>query len=544
MRAALAGLCWTAANAPGWARFRASLASPEITQEAILRRYLGENAQTAFGRAHRFASIRSVAEYMDRVPLSGAADYAPWVDRIAAGEPAVLTRSRVRALETTGGTTAAKRIPYTLALQAELRRAVAPWIFDLVRQDPALARGRSYWAITPVSEAAERTTAAGVRVGFEDDAAYLGGVARRLVEATLAVPAAVRHVPDLESFRYATLLFLLRARDLALVSVWHPSFLGLLLDALPRHWDRLVEDVRRGTLRPPRVLDEPVHARLRKHLRADPRRADELAHLGPSDPAALWPGLRLVSCWGDAHAALHADGLARALPGVRVQPKGLLATEAVVSIPFDGARPLALRSHFFEFLGERGGPRLAHELEPGGVYSVVVTTGGGLYRYRLEDRVEVTGFVRATPSLRFLGKEGNLSDRVGEKLREDFVAAALAHVFAGAGVSPRFALLAPDGRSYVLYVERDTPLPAAARLLQEALERHPDYAYACRLGQLDPVRVFRIAGGGLEAYLERARSRGQRLGDVKPLALSPLDGWSAVFPGAYAEEPEKALLGR
>jgi len=531
--ATLAALAWTGANLPSFARYRAALDDPRRAQEDLLLGYLRENESTAFGRAHGFARLRSVAEYQDRVPLARWDDVAPWVDRIAAGERDVLTRSRVRVLEPTGGSTATKRIPYTTALQRELRRAVGPWMVDLVRRDPRLARGRSYWAITPVLANAPAEEDSRVRVGFEDDAEYLGGRWRRLVESTLAVPAALRFVPDVESFRYLTLLFLLAARDLTLVSVWHPSFLTLLFEVLPRHWGGLIAGVAEGRIRPPGPTPESVRAGLEGRLTADPRRARELERIGPEDPTRIWPELRLVSCWSDGHAALHVPALRRWMRDVPIQGKGLLATEACVSIPFEGSRPLALRSHFFEFLA-KDRVRLSHELEQGGEYSVVVTTGGGLYRYRLEDRVRVDGFAGRTPSVRFLGKEGHVSDLVGEKLREDFVAGALARTFEAFSLEPRFALLAPRteaGRPrYALYLECDAPLPAGVTLqLERHLEELGDYRYAVALGQLAPVEVVAIRNDGLAAYLRRCQELGQRLGDIKPLALSSRSGWSNVF---------------
>jgi len=534
--ASLASLAWVGASLPDLARYRAALDQSDQVQERLLRRYLRENADTAFGRAHGFRDIRTMTEYRLRVPLSRWADVAPWVDRIAAGEEKVLTRSPVRVLEPTAGSTAGKRIPYTAVLQRELRRAVGPWIVDLVRQDPALAWGRSYWAITPVLRPGAPDERSPVRVGFEEDAEYLGGRFRRLVGATLAVPAALRLVPDVESFRYLTLRFLLQAPDLTLVSIWHPSFLTLLLDALPRHWERLLADVADGTLTPPEPLADGLAGTLAAGARASRRRSQALSRLDPRDVVGIWPRLRLVSCWGDAHAALHLPALRRALPGVRVQTKGLLATEACVSIPFRERKPLAIASHYFEFLaGERA--LRVDELEQGGVYSVVVTTGGGLYRYCLEDRVEVDGFVGRTPSLRFLGKEGHVSDLVGEKLSEDFVAAALARVFAGLSLEPRFALLAPrDGAGppgYALYLELAEAAPPELRsLLEQALCGSEGYRYAAALGQLAPVEVVRIAGDGLGAYLRRCQELGQRLGAVKPLALSLRAGWEAAFaPG-------------
>jgi GH3 auxin-responsive promoter len=523
---------WIAANAGGFLRFRAALKNPEEAQRRIFVRYLRQNADTAFGRHYRFSEIRSVPEFQARVPLATFADFEPWIDRIAAGEPGVLTRSPVRTLELTGGSSAAsKRIPYTAAMQAEIRRAVAPWIFDLYKDRPRLARGCAYWSITPVELEEESTTSA-VKIGFEEDSEYLGGFWKRLVDSTLAVPGSVRLLRDVDAFRYATLLFLLRRADLTLISVWHPSFLTLLVGALPRFWDGLLRDVERGT------------SLAGKRLRPRPRRAAELRRIAPDGLARIWPRLGLISCWGDGHAALHLEEVRRAFPGVEIQPKGLLATEGFVSIPFEGERPLALRSHFFEFLsqGTAGArPRLAHELELGGLYSVVLTTGGGLYRYRLEDRVEVTGFAGRTPSLRFLGREGHVADLRGEKLHESFVAGVLERVFGRVGIAPRFAMLAPEEGAtagYVLYIEAALPLPPGlAAAVEEELEANPNYRTCVTLGQLAPVKVFLIHKDGFSLYLQRCRQRGQRLGDVKPLALSSLPGWSEIFPGRVLTEP-------
>ena len=499
-------LPWLAANAPGYLRFRRALGDPEAVQRSLLRHYLRDNAGTAFGQAHRFGEIRTAEEYRDRVPLASWEDVAPWVERTRTGEAGVLTRSPVRTLEPTGGSSAAaKLIPYTAAMQREIRRAVAPWVFDLYARRPRLALGSAYWSITPIETDEERTPSA-VRVGFEEDAEYLGGFWQRLADAMLAVPGAVRHIKDIDRFRYVTLLYLLRRRDLSLISVWHPSFLTLLLEALPACWMSLLQDL-------------------------DPRRAAELRRLSPEEPVRIWPRLGLISCWGDAHAALSLSDLARRFPGVEIQPKGLLATEGFVTIPFAGQWPLAIRSHVFEFL-EDGKPRFAWELEKGGTYSVVVTTGGGLYRYRLEDRVRVEGFLGRTPSLRFLGKEGHVSDLRGEKLHEAFVAGALDRTFRPLGLVPRFALLAPADAlpaGYILYLEAESHPPSLAEILDEELSANPQYRLCRDLGQLAPVTVVPLDEGAFRLYLDRCRQRGQRLGDVKPLALSPEPGWAGVF---------------
>ena len=83
----------------------------------------------------------------------------------------------------------------------------------------------------------------------------------------------------------------------------------------------------------------------------------------------------------------------------------------------------AITSHFLEFLDQdHGDQRLVSELHEGREYSVLLTTGGGLWRYKLGDRVRVTGFAKRSPILEFLEKEDCVSDLRGEKLNAAFMA--------------------------------------------------------------------------------------------------------------------------
>ncbi len=502
-----AGLAWWGVSLPGDRGFRRALRNPEGVQERLLFRTLRRNAETAFGKRHGFPSIRSVSEYRERVPLSMYDDVEPWIERVADGEAFVLTREDVRHFVLSSGSTrAAKRIPYTATLQEEFRRAVAPWMVDLFRGRPDLCRGPAYWSISPVAQEAGRSLC-GIPIGFEEDSAYLGGVWKWLVDGMMAVPSGVRRIRDMEAFWRATALHLLRCRELRILSVWHPSFLEILLDGMERDWDSLLRDIGGS-------------------------RSTELSRLGPCAYTKIWPRLGLVSCWGDGHAAGSLDTLHSRIPGVTIQPKGLVATEAFVTLPYAGQTPVAVRSHFFEFLDTKGDLRLVHQLEAGREYSVVVTTGGGLYRYRLGDRVQVTGFLDATPSLRFLGKEDQVCDLRGEKLSEGFVASSQREVFRRHGLAPAFAMLAPDdgeGR-YVLFIESGRDLPRSlATDLEGALRENPHYRYCRDLGQLMSLEIFRISRNGYRRYIDRCMARGQRAGDIKPCALSSAPGWAAAF---------------
>jgi hypothetical protein len=532
--AALANVLALAAASPGRRAFRAALADPARAQAAVLDRILRAGAGSAFAREHRLDPAAGLPGLRRAVPLRSYDGLAPWIDRAAAGEARVLTAAPILRFQPSSGSTAAsKLLPWTAPFSAEVQGAVAAWLADMAVRRPALLGGPAYWSLSPAAPP-QPPTSGGIPVGFEDDAAYLGPVARRLAAWGMAVPGAVRHLADVDAWRRRTLLHLLRARELRLLSIWSPSFLPLLLAPLERLLGELAVEIARGSPAA-EAGGEPLAA-----LPPDPRRAREVERAGP-DPRRLWPRLALVSCWTDGPSAAGAEALAERVAGVAVEAKGLIATEAVVSIPFGGERPLAVTSHFLEFDTGAGEPRRVQELREGDVASVVVTTGAGLWRYRLQDRVEVTGFLGRTPCIRFLGKEDQVCDRFGEKLHVGHVEAVIARLRRELALPAGLAFLAPDeveGRPcYTLHVAAPRVPEATAARLEALLRESFHYAHCARLGQLAPARVFRVEGDGIAAFYEGCAARGQRLGDVKPAALRRDGGWSRSLPGSYVDSP-------
>ncbi len=554
---ALANGAWVGLSlAEAW-RWRQAAGNAAAAQEETLLRILRANANPQYPIPNLFSQIHSIADFQRALPLVTYDDIAPWVERIAAGETGVLTSEAVRLLEPTSGSTAAtKLIPYTDSLKAEFQRGIAPWVARTFLGQPQLFAGQAWWSVTPVT-ARNRHSSGGIPIGFEEEGEYFGRGQSRLIRALMAVPGGVKLISDAQSFRYVTLLFLLRSRSLRLISVWNPTFPMLVLAPLAECWPQLADDIARGTLTPPSPLPSDLHAHLTGLVRPDARRAAEVraacgaASFADDDGRAalhrrLWPRLGLISCWADGNAAGYAARLARLFPQARLQAKGLLATEGFVSFPLDGhpGHALSLRSHFFEFLPAETGPddsgvlpRLAHEVEIGGQYEVVITTGGGLYRYRLGDVVEVVGRYRQCPLIRFVGRANAVSDWFGEKLHERHVSAALDDLLARRGWQPLFVMLACDAEhpqpAYTLFIEQagvsDESLRGLVETVEARLLENFHYAYARRLGQLQPVRLCRVEGGALERYIAACEARGQRAGDVKPTALHRGSGWVEVF---------------
>lgn len=513
-------------------RYRRGKHDVVAAQAELLRKNLQRNRQTEFGRAHDFSSIAGVDDFRERVPLSTYEDVAPWIEKIAAGEQNVLTAERVLVLEPTSGTSSGEKlIPYTAELRREFQRAIRVWIHDLFSSKPELRAGKSYWSISPLASR-HRQSAGGIPIGFDHDAAYLATVEQWWLSQSLAVPAEVAACDSVAEALYATVYHLLKATDLTLVSVWSPTFFSALLTCLRENGDRLCEELNRGGVG--QTFEEPL-----------PDRAAEVRSLLKScgDSAnlvqALWPRLSLISCWADGPSRFFANDLREQVGPIPIQGKGLLATEALMTVPLLRADfpALAYRSHFFEFLPrgeqESGETKLAHELDVGQRYDIVVTTGGGLYRYRIGDEVHVQGYDGQVPLLSFLGRTSATVDLVGEKLSEAHVQQALEFVFSKLNLEPTFSELvaeaSPQPRYRLNLSEPTLDLNQGKQrqlleFLEKSLRTNPGYRYARDLDQLGELEIAVLSPQeARQQFLDNAAAqadRGVRYGDLKPTTLS------------------------
>lgn len=527
-----------------WRAYRKAARDPEAAQRARLRALLRETKGTAFAAAHDLQRVKSLRDFQDAVPIRDYEGHAPWIERLKQGEARVLTRSAPVVFEKSSGSThAAKYLPYTRPFLEEYSAGTGPWLYDLLTRRPALRRGSSYWSISPAG-VRDEVTPGGTRVGFEDDTEYFPAPVRKLLRRLLPVPPEVARLPDVPTCRYVTLRYLLADPCLGFLSVWSPSYLTLLLEFARTHAERLAWDVARGTLSPPSgALQQPFPDLPGASRPRAERIREAFPASGPLRLERLWPNLALVSCWADAAAAQQLPTLRALLPGsVEVQPKGLFATEGALSFPLldrPGAT-LIPHGHLVELqpAGEPDArPLPLHAAEPEQRYLPLLTTQGGLFRYRLGDVVEVVGHYEQTPLVRFVGRADGVSDLAGEKLAPGQVAAAIASAAAETGVEPGFAILAPvqgeDGapRGYRLFAETKDPVSLArlALALEEALRTGYHYDHCRRLEQLEPVSARRVERGWAR-YEAALVARGVRAGDIKPSALRREAWWDEVFP--------------
>ena len=550
--------------------FHQSTASIQRQQEELLQSTLRENAECSYGREHRFAKITSLEDFQKHVPICDYESLRPRIEEIANGGQGVLTSEPVLMLEPTGGSSGGSRlIPYTATLRRQFQRAIATWMYDVLSGFPGCRKGRAYWSISPAAQRPEKTLG-GIRIGFDSDAEYLAGWQRWAMKRLLAAPTSVAQLRNIENFQYATLAGLLAAKDLALISVWSPTFLTTLFARLPDWVEQIVEDIEAGQLHFPQTnADQGTKEFSIERNRGRSRFLKCKRQLfGPSAEflKEIWPSLSLVSAWGDGSASMFVPALKGWLPDVPFQPKGLLATEGVTSFPLKSGygSALAIRSHVFEFqpIETADDPdrpaKWAWELEQGRRYQVLLTTGGGLYRYAIGDEIEVTGFIRQCPILKFTGRAGVQSDLVGEKLHEQHVRDAIARSCESLRLEPAFAMLIPiyaeatdlhSNPGYrAILVMRNLKRSAAEletieRQLAEKIELllcdNSQYRYALGLGQLRKLDAWILPASPEQAwsvYESECRRRGQKSGDIKPAVIAKGAGWDRVFRASRRDE--------
>lgn len=548
-----ANLLWFLYSAVRTRIWRRASKKVEATQAKILKQLLSRNTETDFGQKHSFETIDSVAAFQKAVPMQSYEDVKPFIDEIAAGARNVLTADLVQRFGvSSGSTSASKLVPYTASLVTEFQEGIDPWMYHLMRDHSRILGGKAYWSVTPIGEK-QRYSSGGIPIGFDDERSYFGKLTQWVLGTVMATPSELALVQDMDAFRYATLRFLLQEKSLSWVSIWNPTFATLFLSPLPKWFDQLIEDIRTGSMSVDLGVTPEVDTLIRKSLKKSVGRAKELARIRDRKSGniyeQIWPNLKLISCWAHGNSGEAVKQLRAYFPNVAIQPKGLIATEAFVSFPLRGeASALSANSHFFEFEEvEEKTIRLAHQLEVGKKYSVIVTTGGGLYRYRLNDVVEVLGFDAQCPLIRFVGKQDKVVDICGEKLNEQFVSNVIRQVISKVSHQPSFWMVAPERSSaqvveYALFVQFANSAAVEEEILRDigqeidlAFRENFHYDYCRRLGQLEHCKVFRVnpEQDAFQVYLTTCVELGQRLGDIKPVALHPYQQWSTKLHGRF-----------
>ncbi|MCC9645377.1 GH3 auxin-responsive promoter family protein [Rhodopirellula sp. JC740] len=497
-----------------------------IQRENLLER-IRRHADTAFGRDHGFAEIRTLEDYRRQVPIAGYDAIRPYVDRVIQGETTALfpRETKVVMFATTSGTTAhPKMIPVTEEFYQQYKAGWQYWGTGVYRDYPHLLQMKSlqfssHWNVTQTPSGAPCGNISGLAA--ETRPFYIGSL--------FVLPACVIQITEHLAKHYTALRLSLATDRVGKIVTANPSTLIEVAKFADAMKESLIRDIHDGTLTGDQPIPDAIRQQLRPRLKANPRRArqlqqiaDRTGHLYPKD---AWPDLTLLAVWTGGSVGIYLNQLPEYYGDVHIRDHGLSASEGRMTVPLQNSTPsgmLDYSSHHFEFIPESqrdaADPAVleASDLVEGENYFIVLSTASGLYRYDIHDLVRCDGFQGQTPLLSFLNKGKNFCSFTGEKLSEHQVMQAMQQTLQSLGLKSCTFTLAPtlsQRPRYHLVLDEDS-LPNMCQQLSSEMQNqlasvNCEYADKCASGRIDPLQVTRVPSGTWEKLrLDKTSKRG------------------------------------
>ena len=504
---------------------------PERAQAHVLRNILAANRTTQFGVEHRFAGVRTAGHFREQVPVQDYEKLRAYIERQrCTGAAALTAEPPLFYAQTSGSTGKPKFIPVCASSLRACRAEQALFTYLQYRACPAAFSGT---ALGIMGAAVEGRLDSGHDVG--SISGYLYESLPSAVQSRFVLPPQVSSIVDY-NLKYLVILRLaLASPDISYLGSPNPSTLVRLLEILNERRDVLAHSLETGSLPELDAVEADTRAIVMKRLRPNRARAAQMRGMKPLTFASLWSGIRLVTTWTGGSCGIALDKLRQTLPpGAKVMELGYQSTECRGTIALEaetqGGLP-PLHHHFFEFVEQdhwdAGRPDFLglEQLAPGKRYYVLITTAAGLYRYFMNDLVEVTGRYRQTPPLRFVQKGRGVTSLTGEKLYEAQVIQAVQDTARRHGFAPGFFLLVADEQlsSYNLFLETEDVGQSVTRVAADVDHRlgelNVEYHSKRASGRLAPLTIDLLRQGTGEAYKSACIRAGQREGQFKPAAL-------------------------
>ena len=538
-------------------RFETATKDPGRAQHNKLMEILKHNQETQYGREYGFASIKSLDDYRARVPVVAYEDIKDLVEGVARGEKNVLTsEDPVMFAQTSGTTDKPKYIPVTpTCLARDHADQMRTWIHHASNKHPKMLQGK---VVSLVSPAVEGYTESGRPYGSTSGHIYRN--MPRTIRRTYAIPYEVSLIRDYDS-KYYVLMRVAMSSDVTFLGTANPSSILKILEHANEHADELLRDLADGTLRKDLAIEPNLRQVIERGLKPHPKETRRLERArvlrsGKLLPADYWPNLALIGCWKGGTVGNHIkkfphwfDPDRQGMPPVR--DWGYLSSEARGSIPLSdhgSEGVLTVNASVVEFVRvdnlednphqpDRCNFLGVNELERGQEYYVFFTTTGGLYRYDINDVVQVVGRYNATPTIVFRRKGRGMSNITGEKLSVNQIMAAFENASRVMGISIAHFKAEADieNARYVFKVESPALAKDQRKTLLQQLDRHLselniEYEAKRKSFRLNDPVLHVMKPGWYERQKKALAATGKRLFQSKTVLLDAREG--------YQEDPE------
>ncbi len=434
-----------------WSRY------PRHAAERTLRDILNISRDTVYGREHHFDIILSASNaedlfrlYRQYVPVNESFEtLRPYVERHKNGEEDVLFPGKPDMYATTSGTTnEPKWVPMTHKYLKDVYGKMSHiWTWNFVKHRNRIFGGHIFPIVGKEVE------------GYAPDGTLFGSVSGVLVRDIPAIikkhytaPASVMSIEDYAARNYTLMRLAMQHRDVTLWATANPSTILELMRTVDENTTELIDDIAHGTLSANFDISERIREELFPYLHANPERAQELKDLyrehGRLIPKHFWPWLQYMSTWKCGNTKIYMEKYLDDFDWDKTyyQELGYIATECRFGFALDETNESVLfpQFHYYEFVAEEEIDKpnkhflQIDELEQGKRYCAYVTTYSGLFRYNMNDLVEVGGKYRNTPTVHMVSKVNGIVSMTGEKLYEPQFIEAVHEAEKETGIKTKF----------------------------------------------------------------------------------------------------------
>lgn len=530
---------------PGRMSLARASRNPEKASARTLRKILNLAKNTTYGKEHHFGAIVKARKpeqlfrlYEKSVKASEYESFRPYVERHKHGEANVLIPGKPLMYATTSGTTSKpKWIPISQKYMKDVYDVMSHiWLDNFARVRPKFLSGGLVVSVAKVVE------------GYAEDGTIFGSVSGvtakkipSIIRKRFVTPPEVYDISDYTA-RYYVMMRLAIAHSVSYIVAPNPSTLLELIHNAEEYFDDYIEDIEKGSISEKFDVSPEIRSVLAGFTIPDPERADFLRRVkekcgGKPQLKDWWPDMQLLSSWKCGNTAIAAEKVQQQLPaGCCYQELGYFASECRFGLVLDEGIDSTLfpNYHYYEFIEESDlenpEPRFLrlHELEQGKRYCIYVTTFSGLYRYNMNDLVEVGGWNGKTPKIHMVQKVNGIVSITGEKLYEKQFIEAVHEAERQSGLKANFFIgfADPEEACYDFYYEfekrkiRRSKAEAFTKIVDSQLmEMNIEYQSKRASHRLKEPKTFVLKRNAYDHFKRRSLLEGARDGQFKLVML-------------------------
>ena len=509
-----------------------------ISEQALLQ-LIKDNKDTEFGRAHGFDQINSIEDYKVNVGISSYDEYEPIIKRMYdKGEKNLLTAYKVvHYAQTSGSIGFPKYIPVTdkgkdkfVKYSANLCFAVADEYYRNTTEKE-LKVGYGINLVDTVSKYNDEGVSSGPISG------NIISEAKDISDYIFSVPWQSLNLDEEIDMNYLIARYSIERSDITFIDGAFLTSVVDFMDYIKENRELLCMDIYHGRIDKEVKISDANREKLMKRIRPNPKRAKEVSNeikkgMDEIIPR-IWPNIQFVAGIGTGGFSTYYKR-AYQYTGKKVPFNNLVyaASEGVFAAARrmgDTSYVLIPDSGFYEFIpvGSKDDSRTLtiDQLEQGIDYEMIITNLSGLYRYRLNDVVRVTGFYNEAPLIKFVYRKNQVLSLVGENMTIDAVRWCIEQFAVETGLTVIDYSLYGNTDSkpsfYEMFIEVDEVLSAkdlkdCRDILEEKfMQANLVYGNSIRLGRLGPLKLIPLQSQTYQLYRDLQIMKGASRNQLK-----------------------------